>query len=420
MNMQMGLVDGMINMVDKRMNNLEREVQKISGIESGVEELKEGLAMIMERLLKGKNEHQQTTKENPNPESFLSGLKGEVRGMVQMFGPTTLSEAYGKARMQESQLHTLGINSKQSNPLIRKPQPPNWSLPHFQKRTAPQTLSQGSSSTTTSFNTKGGSYKVTKRLTDAERQSKKEKGICYTCDEPFTPTHRCKNKRLFLMVAEEKGRSDEEEENTYEDAVQHWNENEITLHLSINAMEGQPYLNTIRLKGILNHYPISILMDSGLTHNFIDHKVAAKAQCQTIDVPDTLVTIANGTKISNSALCRGLKWTMQGHDFCSDMKVLPLGCYDMVLGVEWMVENNPVSFDYQKRKVTVVKEGKMVTLKGSPDHTDPALQSISCHAIQSSWNELKINDIEEIYCPGHPTYITPRARCQESEAANPA
>ncbi|KAK3009443.1 hypothetical protein RJ639_013192 [Escallonia herrerae] len=86
-------------------------------------------------------------------------------------------------------------------------------------------------------------------------------------------------------------------------------------------MEGQPYLNTIRLKGTLNLCPISILIDSGSTHNFIDPKIVIKTHCQPTEIPNTLVTIANGTKVESTAVCKELKWSMQGHDFCSDVKL---------------------------------------------------------------------------------------------------
>ncbi|KAK3043533.1 hypothetical protein RJ639_002112 [Escallonia herrerae] len=64
-NMQMGLLDRRMTMVDNRMNNLELEAKKISDIESGMEEVKNGLSMTMEMLLKGK-------KEQKNPKEYLN------------------------------------------------------------------------------------------------------------------------------------------------------------------------------------------------------------------------------------------------------------------------------------------------------------------------------------------------------------
>ncbi|KAK2985526.1 hypothetical protein RJ640_015851 [Escallonia rubra] len=151
-------------------------------------------------------------------ESFLSGLREEVRGMVQMFGPTSLMEAYSKARLQEAQLLTLGRTNKHSTTVSYQPQTTH-STP-FMRKATPSTPPPNSNYTPSATNAKGNSYRIIKRLTDEERQLKREKGICYTCDEPFTPSHKCGNRKLFLMVAEEEGESDEE--GTYEDAMQHW------------------------------------------------------------------------------------------------------------------------------------------------------------------------------------------------------
>jgi hypothetical protein len=38
-----------------------------------------------------------------------------------------------------------------------------------------------------------------KRLTPAQMQEMREKGLCYNCDEKFQPGHRCNRPRLFLL-----------------------------------------------------------------------------------------------------------------------------------------------------------------------------------------------------------------------------
>ncbi|KAL2498082.1 Uncharacterized protein Adt_23632 [Abeliophyllum distichum] len=42
-----------------------------------------------------------------------------------------------------------------------------------------------------------------KRLTDVELQAKKEKGICFTCDEKYNIGHWCKNKELQILIMSE-------------------------------------------------------------------------------------------------------------------------------------------------------------------------------------------------------------------------
>lgn len=38
-----------------------------------------------------------------------------------------------------------------------------------------------------------------KRLTPAKMQERREKGLCYNCDEKFQADHRCSRPRLFLL-----------------------------------------------------------------------------------------------------------------------------------------------------------------------------------------------------------------------------
>lgn len=43
----------------------------------------------------------------------------------------------------------------------------------------------------------------TKLLTAVEMTARREKGLCYNCDEPFVFGHRCKNRVNYLMMTEE-------------------------------------------------------------------------------------------------------------------------------------------------------------------------------------------------------------------------
>lgn len=39
-----------------------------------------------------------------------------------------------------------------------------------------------------------------KRLSEAEWKSKRDKGLCFRCDEKYTIGHKCKNKELQVMM----------------------------------------------------------------------------------------------------------------------------------------------------------------------------------------------------------------------------
>ena len=51
----------------------------------------------------------------------------------------------------------------------------------------------------------------------------------------------------------------------------------------------------------------------------------------------------------------------------ANLRVLELGGYDIVLGVDWMKNVSPLTFDFKKLEVIVEVEGQRLTLMGSLD-----------------------------------------------------
>ena len=49
---------------------------------------------------------------------------------------------------------------------------------------------------------------------------------------------------------------------------------------------------------------------------------------------------------------------MQGELFEANLRLLKLGGYDLVLGVDWMKNVSPINFDFNKMEVTFEKEGR--------------------------------------------------------------
>lgn len=75
-----------------------------------------------------------------------------------------------------------------------------------------------------------------KRMTDIEWRSKREKGLCFRCEEKYTIGHRCKNQELRVLLVqdcEEEGAAD------YENPVEELSlEVTETVELSLNSVIG--------------------------------------------------------------------------------------------------------------------------------------------------------------------------------------
>jgi hypothetical protein len=64
-----------------------------------------------------------------------------------------------------------------------------------------------------------------------------------------------------------------------------------------------------------------------------------------------------------------LKWYIQGQSFLFDAKVLPLRCYDLILGEDWLEDHNPLLIDYKLKTMQFSVDEKVVQLQGVVDDT---------------------------------------------------
>lgn len=67
---------------------------------------------------------------------------------------------------------------------------------------------------------------------------------------------------------------------------------------------------------------------------------------------------------------------IQGHTFTTDLMMFSLGGSEMILGVDWLKQHNPVTFDFQKVNITINKNQQPVVLQGEVE--EGSLKTISC------------------------------------------
>ncbi|KAL0376670.1 UNVERIFIED_CONTAM: hypothetical protein Scaly_0784600 [Sesamum calycinum] len=139
---------------------------------------------------------------------FISGLKEEIKGYVATMKPTTLDQAIVLARKQESMVNAIlrktnqHQKTNQGKPIFK---PPNKGPPY-------------KPSFKPSFRYREENSQPKRFLTEAEVRARKEKNLCYKCDEPYTPGHRCKYRQVHMLMTEEEAKAYEEGEEQIEDS----------------------------------------------------------------------------------------------------------------------------------------------------------------------------------------------------------
>lgn len=187
-------------------------------------------------------------------ESFIGGLKDEIGRMVALQEPTSLLKAT-----------QLAVQSKELIQLLTKGHKYGVK-PSFSPSTGVNKA-------------KGVNFKSKlppiKRLTPEEVKARREKNLCFNCDDTYHAGHRCK--KLYMILAD-----DHEEENGITGDTQILDVSEVESkdpQISLNAVNGQIPTNIIKLLGKSAGCELVILLDSGSTHSFLDYNTAKRLGC---------------------------------------------------------------------------------------------------------------------------------------------
>ncbi|KAL5759632.1 hypothetical protein ACOSQ2_018470 [Xanthoceras sorbifolium] len=277
-----------------------------------------------------------------------------------MFSPSDLKTAIHLARLLEA-----AIEPKRNKPWVQKTSNYNSST-STPNQTLAKTQNTYQNTHPTSINTalKSTEPIPIKRLTQAEMKTRRDKGLCYNCDEPYTYGHQCTKKRLYMLMGEDE---EDQEIDTEIEEVQEESVPEICkekMSISHHALTGCAGLQTIRLRGKVKHREITILVDSGSTHNFLDPNTAHLTGVEIEETETLWVTVGGGGKISSKAKCKEFTWAMQGVTFSTEMRLLTLGGCDAVLSMQWIREIGPIMLDAKQLSMSFMKEGKWVSLQG--------------------------------------------------------
>jgi hypothetical protein len=134
--------------------------------------------------------------------------------------------------------------------------------------------------------------------------------------------------------------------------------------LSEAAAMGKEAPRTLKLGGIIHEVEVLILIDSGSSHSFISEQVAASLLGVSPSAQPTLVRVANGQIVQSCSELLQTKWSVQGYVFQSDLRVLQLQSFDMLIGMEWMERYSPMKVHWSQRWMSIPYSGTHVTLQG--------------------------------------------------------
>jgi len=117
---------------------------------------------------------------------------------------------------------------------------------------------------------------------------------------------------------------------------------QLFMSLSEAAVSGLEVPKMMKFQGQIQGKQVLILVDSGSSHTFVNTEVAVELQGISALINPVGVQVADGSHMLCSSQILKEKWSIQGCSFQSDIKILPLSHYDMILGMDWLERYSPM------------------------------------------------------------------------------
>lgn len=111
-------------------------------------------------------------------------------------------------------------------------------------------------------------------------------------------------------------------------------------------------------RGSWEHH-ILTLIDSGSASSFISQALADKLQCHSQDMAVVQFTVADGAPVQCTTYVPDFEWAVQGHTFHHTVNVLQLGCYDMILGKDWLDLYSPMWVHWKRQILCFHTQGTL-------------------------------------------------------------
>ncbi|KAM3330169.1 hypothetical protein ACQJBY_026885 [Aegilops geniculata] len=296
----------------------------------------------------------QLTAYEPEPDMlhyttrFVDGLKPTVRMVVAVQRPADLDAAYSITAVQEE----VGYSEPE--------------YPHSNKRTSYSTPSRQYKQPT--------EYKAPSKVRTSDTQKmtsvpedklatlkayRRAKGLCYICGERWGRDHKCNNTVQLHVVQELL-------EFCATDSVDSDDSEVDLMVLSAETQTADPANSAIRLTCQVAGQEVIFLLDSGSSHSFLSERLASQLAGQQRLSKMQRVRIAGGGQLVCSAWIPKPKcgWSVGGHQFVTDFKILPLQHYDGIIGMDWLSAQGTMSVNWLQKWLSFDYKGSKVVLQG--------------------------------------------------------
>jgi hypothetical protein len=124
------------------------------------------------------------------------------------------------------------------------------------------------------------------------------------------------------------------------------------IYASLHDRQEEYQSNMIKMEGKIINQTISILIDSGASHCYIDPKIVDRLHLEKSKLgKSSLVQLATRTKRRIHDMVISCSISLNGMNTSMDLNIIPLGYYDILIRMDWL-DKYHVVLDFHNKTFT--------------------------------------------------------------------
>jgi hypothetical protein len=132
----------------------------------------------------------------------------------------------------------------------------------------------------------------------------------------------------------------------------------------LHALAGIRHERTVLLPVMIHGERSVALLDTGSMHNFLPTATMCRLALQPTGDDNLRGTVANGDRLRSHGLAQRVPLTIGDEHFTITCACIDLGCFDFILGVDFLWTLGPILWDFDTLTMTFSCQGHRVRWEG--------------------------------------------------------
>jgi hypothetical protein len=139
------------------------------------------------------------------------------------------------------------------------------------------------------------------------------------------------------------------------------------IYAALDNKQAEYQSHMIEVEGMINNQTITILIDSRASHSYIDPKMVESLQFpRSKNGKSWLVKMDTRARRKVNEMVKSFLIDMNGLNTKANLKILPLGSYDCLIGMDWLDQHHTLLEFHNKSFTFLDEEGKLRKVQGIP------------------------------------------------------